>query len=191
MTGKARLIIGGSGGQGILSAGKILSYAAIRQSMNVSCLPSYGAEMRGGYVYCTIVIYSAEDIVSPVSNEIDIGVFMEENSYRMLKGYLKKNASVILNSSLIKKTNSSEGNTEIEASRIAEKLGSIKTANMVATGATAYIINQYFFPFTIQSLYYGIEQTFSSKDAIALSKKSLNAGWEIMENAIERNRKNK
>ena len=145
MTGKARLIIGGSGGQGILSAGKILSYAAIRQSMNVSCLPSYGAEMRGGYVYCTIVIYSAEDIVSPVSNEIDIGVFMEENSYRMLKGYLKKNASVILNSSLIKKTNSSEGNTEIEASRIAEKLGSIKTANMVATGATAYIINQYFF----------------------------------------------
>ncbi|HOL21337.1 MAG TPA: 2-oxoacid:acceptor oxidoreductase family protein [bacterium] len=178
---KARIIIGGSGGQGILTAGKVLSYASIRQNMNVTCLPSYGAEMRGGYVYCTIVIYSAEDIVSPVSTEIDIGVFMDTNSYRMLRGYLKKDAFVILNSSLVKKFNPSKGKTiEIEASEIAERLGSIKTANMVATGATGYIIDHFFFPLAIKSLYYGIEQAFHSKEIADLSKNSLEAGWNIV-----------
>ncbi|MCM8762609.1 MAG: 2-oxoacid:acceptor oxidoreductase family protein [Candidatus Omnitrophica bacterium] len=189
---KVRIIVGGSGGQGILTVGKVLSYASIKQNMNVSCLPSYGAEMRGGYVYCTIVIYSAEDIVSPVSNETDIGVFMDANSYRMLRGYLKKDAFVILNSSLVKKSNSSKGNTiEIEASEIAERLGSIKTANMVVTGATGYIIDHYFFPFKMESLYYGIEQVFSSKEVVDMSKKSLENGWSIAKNGNERVRKDK
>ena len=189
---KARIIIGGSGGQGILTAGKVLSYAAIYQNMNVTCLPSYGAEMRGGYVYCTIVIYSAEEIVSPVSAETDIGVFMDENSGRMLRGYLKKDAFVILNSSLIKSFNSTVGNiTKIEASEIAERLGSIKTASMVATGATGYIIDHFFFPFTMKGLYYGIEQVFSSREHIEMNKKSLEAGWKILEDGKKRDRKDK
>lgn len=187
---KVRLIIGGSGGQGILSAGKVLSYASIHQNMNVSCLPSYGAEMRGGYVYCTIVIYSSEDIVSPVSAEVDIGVFMEEKSFRMLSRYLKKDAFVILNSSLVKTFKSSGYNIiKIEASKIAEDLGSLKSANMVAAGATGHIINKFFFPFPIESLYYGIAQVFPSKEIIEMSRKSLKAGWEIVENGTERYRK--
>ncbi|MCX8082424.1 MAG: 2-oxoacid:acceptor oxidoreductase family protein [bacterium] len=177
-----RIIIGGSGGQGILTAGKVISYAAIKQNMNVSCLPSYGAEMRGGYVYCSIVIYSAEDIVSPVSTEVDIGVFLDENSYRMLHGYLKKDAFVILNSSLIGKSYISGTKIiKIEASEIAENLGSIKTTNMVATGATGYIINHSFFPFHLKNLYYGIEQVFPSNELVEMSKKSLESGWNIIE----------
>lgn len=191
---KVRVIIGGSGGQGILTAGKVLSYAAVHQNMNVTCLPSYGAEMRGGYVYCTIVIYSAEDIVSPVSDETDIGIFMNEDSYRMLKRYLRKNAFLILNTSLIKKSILTGYNTlEIRASEIAENLGSIKTANMVAAGVAGYIINRSFFPFTMKSLYYGIEQVFSSsKETVEMSKKSLEAGWNIAaKNGTERYRKGK
>ncbi|MCM8829446.1 MAG: 2-oxoacid:acceptor oxidoreductase family protein [Candidatus Omnitrophica bacterium] len=189
---KVRIIVGGSGGQGILTVGKVLSYASIRQNMNVSCLPSYGAEMRGGYVYCTIVIYSAEDIVSPVSTEIDIGVFMDANSYRMLRGYLKKDAFVIFNSSLVKKfTHPGRKIIEIEASEIAERLGSIKTANMVATGATGYIIDHFFFPFTMKSLNYGIEQVLLSKELVDMSKKSLEAGWNIAKDGTERDRKDK
>ncbi len=179
---KVRIIAGGSGGQGILTLGKVISYAAMHQKLQVSCLPAYGAEMRGGYVYCTIVISSSGKISSPVSSETDIGVFMNEQSFKMLKGYLKKDAYLILNSSLIKKSGAAGCKTvEIPASETAEKEGSIKTANMVAAGALAYIINANFFPFTKAGLYYGAEKILPSKELAAMSKKSIETGWDMLQ----------
>ncbi|GEM_PF-767605 len=179
---KVRIIAGGSGGQGILTLGKVISYAAMQQKMQVSCLPSYGAEMRGGYVYCTIVISSSQKISSPVSSETDIGVFMNDQSFKMLRGYLKKGAFLVLNTSLVKKFNSDDCRIiEIPASETAEKTGSIKTANMVAAGALAYIINSNFFPFTKTGLYYGTEKILPAGELAALSKKSIEIGWNMLQ----------
>lgn len=174
-----RIIVGGSGGQGILTLGKVISYAAIQQNMQVSCLPSYGAEMRGGYVYCTIVISSSKKIFSPVSSETDIAVFMNDKSFKMLSSYLKKDADLILNTSLIKRSTSITDYkiTEIPASEIAEKNGSIKTANMVAAGALGYLINSKFFKFTRSGLYYGAGKIISNEELYEISRTGIETGW--------------
>jgi len=180
---RVKIIIGGSGGQGILTLGKVISYAAIRQKMQVSCLPSYGAEMRGGYVYCTIVLSSSDNIFSPVSSETDIAVFMNDKSFQMLRTYMKKNAYLILNTSLIKKFNSTDYKiVEIPASEIAEQIGNIKNANMVAAGTLAYLINNHFFRFPRTALYYGTDKILPHKELAALSKKSIETGWCMLEN---------
>ncbi len=181
----------GSGGQGILTLGKIFSYAAMHQNMQVSCLASYGAEMRGGYVYCTIVISSSKDIFSPVSSEIDIGVFMSEKSFKMLGSYLKNDAHIILNSSLIKRTGhaGSYKIAEIPASEIAEKNGSIKTANMAAAGALGHIINENFFRFTKAGLYYGAGRLIPNKQLYSISKKCIETGWDTVNGKERRVRK--
>ena len=62
---EANLIICGSGGQGVLLAGTVLCHAAIKENKNVTWLPSYGAEKRGGLSYCAVVI-STEPILSPL-----------------------------------------------------------------------------------------------------------------------------
>ncbi|MGB9677393.1 MAG: 2-oxoacid:acceptor oxidoreductase family protein, partial [Candidatus Ratteibacteria bacterium] len=64
---KVKIILGGSGGQGILTLGKLFSYAGIKKNYYISCLPTYGAEMRGGYIYCFVIISKKKEIFSPLS----------------------------------------------------------------------------------------------------------------------------
>ena len=67
MLGHEEIIIAGFGGQGILSAGRILAYAGMLEGRNVSWLPSYGPEMRGGTANCNVII-SEETVGSPILN---------------------------------------------------------------------------------------------------------------------------
>jgi len=180
---RVSIIVGGSGGQGILTLGKVLAMAAIKQKYEVSCLPSYGAEMRGGYVYCTIVISSNRGIFSPVSSEMDIGLFMNEQSCKMLVSYMKEDAYLVINSSLVK--NCRNGNfktSEIPATEIAEELGDIKNANMILAGVLGKIVNKNFLKFNISSLYSGAADVMAGKDLIEKSKINIKAGWELIKN---------
>ena len=68
---KKEIIFAGFGGQGILTAGKFLAFAAMDKGLNVSWLPSYGPEMRGGTANCSVII-SDEEVGSPVISEADI-----------------------------------------------------------------------------------------------------------------------
>lgn len=77
----ADMILAGFGGQGILTAGKILIDVAAREGKNVSWTSSYGAEMRGGTASCSIVI-SDEEIGSPYPTKLDVLLAMNEPSYR-------------------------------------------------------------------------------------------------------------
>lgn len=76
----ADMILAGFGGQGILTAGKILIDVAAREGKNVSWTSSYGAEMRGGTASCSIVI-SDEEIGSPYPTKLDVLLAMNEPSY--------------------------------------------------------------------------------------------------------------
>ncbi len=185
-----RILVGGSGGQGIITLSKVVSYAAIHQNMQVSCLPVYGAEMRGGYVYSTIVISSGESIFSPVSSEVDIAVFMNEEMFKMLRSYLKKGADLILNTSLIKKSSITDYNiTDIPASEMAEKIGNIKTANMIATGALGHIVNEKYCKFTLSDLYYGVEEIIKNKELSDMGKTGVETGWNLLYGKDNKNRK--
>ena len=177
------MVIGGAGGQGILTLGRVLSYAGIDRNLEVSCLPAYGAEMRGGYVYCIIVFSGGNKVLSPVISKTDIGVFMNEKSFMMLSSYVKKGCCLFLNSSLVKKTTA--GNKEIElfeisASETAEEIGSLKVANMIMAGAIVYLINEKFFPLRLENLLFGLKEVIKDKKLYGISEKAASIGWNLM-----------
>ena len=126
----------GSGGQGVLMMGYILSFSAMREGKHVTHLPSYGAEVRGGTANCTVSI-SDEEIASPVASSPDFAVVLNRPSMVRFQGLIKSGGIIILNSSLI---DSEPTRTDIEivkipASKIALELGSERALNMIMLGA--------------------------------------------------------
>ena len=94
------IILAGFGGQGILSAGKMAAEAALYEGKEVSWFPSYGPEMRGGTANCSVVI-SDEPIGSPVVNDADVVICLNQPSMEKFEKQLKPGALMILDSSLI------------------------------------------------------------------------------------------
>jgi 2-oxoglutarate ferredoxin oxidoreductase subunit gamma len=176
---KVKIILGGSGGQGILTLGKLLAYAGIKANYYVSCLPTYGAEMRGGYIYCFVIISKEKEIFSPLSESCDIGAFLNEMSYKMLKKYLKDDAYIILNSSLIKFENKNEKIIKVPATEIAEKTGDIRIANMVMAGAISKLITEKFFDFKKEILISEVEKVINDEKAIKLCQYAIKKVWDI------------
>ncbi|HHY63991.1 MAG TPA: 2-oxoacid:ferredoxin oxidoreductase subunit gamma [Clostridiaceae bacterium] len=96
------IIIAGFGGQGILSAGRLLAYAGMVENREVSFLPSYGPEMRGGTANCMVVI-SEEPIASPVLNSCNALIVMNNPSLAKFESWLKPGGILIADSSLVHK----------------------------------------------------------------------------------------
>jgi len=132
---KERIIVAGSGGQGIMLLGKILAEAAMRENKFVTWLPSYGAEVRGGTSYCMVVISDAE-IGSPYIEKSDTLIIMNAPSLERFKAKLTSNGLLIINSSLVPILAGKNTNTlQYPFTDIAIKLGNIRVANMVALGS--------------------------------------------------------
>jgi 2-oxoglutarate ferredoxin oxidoreductase subunit gamma len=131
-----KVIIAGSGGQGILFLGKVLSYAAMAESKEVTWFPSYGAEMRGGTANCTVII-SSEMIGSPVVLSPDILVIMNKASLEKFQPRLKRHGLIFYDSSLIKDPviRDAARGISVPATEIASSAGNTKAANMVMLGA--------------------------------------------------------
>ncbi len=126
----------GSGGQGVLMMGYILSNAAMADNKNVTYLPSYGAEVRGGTANCTVCI-SDEEIASPVASAPDFAVVLNKPSMVKYSGIIKKNGVLIMNSSLIDSEPERDDIRiiKVPANDIAIELGNEKTLNMIMLGA--------------------------------------------------------
>ncbi len=131
-----QIIIAGFGGQGVLLAGQILAYAGMNEGKNVSWLPSYGPEMRGGTANCNVVI-SDEEVGSPVVTDADCVMVMNRPSLEKFEKDVKKGGILIINSSLIEieATRDDVKIIKVPANKIAEEAGSVKAANMVMIGA--------------------------------------------------------
>jgi 2-oxoglutarate ferredoxin oxidoreductase subunit gamma len=82
------IIIAGFGGQGVLSMGKILAYSGIMQGMEVSWMPSYGPEMRGGTANVTVIL-SDEPVSSPVLNQYDTAIVLNQQSLNKFEPMVK------------------------------------------------------------------------------------------------------
>jgi len=129
-------IISGSGGQGVLSIGSTLATAAMLEGKHVTYLPSYGVEVRGGTANCTVVV-SDEEIASPAASAPEFIVAMNQPSFVRFQGALQSGGLLCATSSLVN-TESARSDIEILAvpiSELAEKLGSMKVANMIMLGA--------------------------------------------------------
>ncbi|HEY9070650.1 MAG TPA: 2-oxoacid:acceptor oxidoreductase family protein [Candidatus Ozemobacteraceae bacterium] len=134
--GKEEVIMAGFGGQGVLFLGKVLAEVGMAAGKNVSWLPSYGPEMRGGTANCSVVISEAP-IASPIVNEPDLLIAMNRPSVTRFLPKVKKGGVMIYNASLIPEETfrSDVKAMAVPASRIAGDLGSERVANVVMAGA--------------------------------------------------------
>ncbi|MBN2372398.1 2-oxoacid:acceptor oxidoreductase family protein [bacterium] len=180
------LIIAGFGGQGIMSIGKILALAGMLDDKNVTWFPSYGAEMRGGTANCTVIV-SDRAIGSPIVARPWAAIVMNQPSLEKFAPLVKEGGVLLINSSLAgnkietpmnlrftkENENTQRGFTDerkdietirIPATEMADKLGSVKVANIIALAAfcaKTEIVS-------IGSLEKAMERSFSSKDAALL-----------------------
>ncbi|MFH0739094.1 MAG: 2-oxoacid:acceptor oxidoreductase family protein [Candidatus Omnitrophota bacterium] len=129
-----RVIIAGSGGQGIMLLGKVLAEAAMLEDRFVTWLPSYGAEVRGGTAHCMVVI-SDKEIGSPYIAQADSLIIMNAPSLEKFRPRIKKGGLWVINSSLAK-LGKIEGRLILQHpfTDLAVGLGNIKVANMLALG---------------------------------------------------------
>jgi len=131
------VIIAGFGGQGILLAGRLLAQTAMKAGKEVTYMPSYGAEVRGGTANCMVVI-ADEPIACPVVGRPDSLIIMNKASLNKFAPRLKDGGLLVMNSSLIDEQPQLADTIEIlavPANDLAVELGSLKSANMVAMGA--------------------------------------------------------
>lgn len=131
------IIIAGFGGQGVLLAGKLLAQTAMNSGKEVTYMPSYGAEVRGGTANCMVVV-SEKEIACPVVGEPDSLIIMNKASLAKFGSRLKTGGLLIMNSSLIDEEPELDNSIEIisiPVDELAVELGNKKAANMVALGA--------------------------------------------------------
>ncbi len=129
-------IFAGFGGQGVLLMGQLLAYAGMLEDKEVSWLPSYGPEMRGGTANCSVVI-SDEPVASPVVTKASAVVAMNRPSLDKFEDAVLPGGMLFINSSIIdKKPDRTDINVYyVPCNEIAEELGNNRVANMVMLGA--------------------------------------------------------
>jgi 2-oxoglutarate ferredoxin oxidoreductase subunit gamma len=128
----------GFGGQGIISLGQVWVYFAMHEGKNVTCFPFYGAEKRGGIARAAVIV-SDEEIASPLVTIADSVLVMNLDSLSLCEGILKPGGLMLINSTLVKEGPKRKDIkvATVEASALAEKMGDVRIANMVALGALA------------------------------------------------------
>ncbi len=174
-----KTVFAGFGGQGVLMMGYVLAVSAMREGKEVTYLPSYGAEVRGGTANCTVVV-SDEEIFSPVASSPDYAVIMNQPSLNRFEGMIKAGGTIILNSSLsdIVVPRKDLEIIKVPANDIARKLGSERTVNMIMLGAfvTKTKIT------SLESIMNGLSEIVKGKKAsvMKLNRKGLDKGAECV-----------
>ena len=130
------VIIAGFGGQGVMLIGNLLAQAGMEHGLEVSFIPVYGAEMRGGTANCTVVL-DEHPIGSPLVREPMSTIILNEPSLAKFQPRLAANGVQIVNATLVAQNllDASKRTVYIPVNDMAHELGNVKMANMVALGA--------------------------------------------------------
>lgn len=130
------IIIAGFGGQGVLFGGQVITYAAMDTGKQVTWIPSYGPEMRGGTANCTVVI-ADDEIGSPLVKNPPLAIALNLPSFDKYEELLAPGGTLIVNQSMVdrgaKRTDINV--IMVPCNEIAEEIGDKKLMNMVAVGA--------------------------------------------------------
>ena len=129
------IIIAGFGGQGVLSMGKIMAYSGVMQDMEVSWMPSYGPEMRGGTAN-VMVILSDERISSPIIKKFDTAIILNQQSMDKFEESVKPGGTLIYDSNGITRHPSRNDISiyRVDAAEEASKMKMQKVFNMIVLG---------------------------------------------------------
>lgn len=133
-----KILIAGTGGQGVLLAGKLLALAGLYEQREVTWFPAYGAEMRSGVAHCSVVI-SDQFIGSPITRTFDAVIAMSQLSSSTFLSQVAPGGIMLIDADMVSVV-PHRGDIEIiaiPALRIASELGSQRTANILLAGALA------------------------------------------------------
>lgn len=129
-------LFSGFGGQGVMFVGQLLAYAAMDAGLEVTWIPSYGPEMRGGTAHCTIIM-ADKPIGAPVVARPDVAVVFNNPSFDKYEPLVEPDGLLAVNSSMVERESTRQDITTlyVPASDMADKLGQIRLANIVLLGA--------------------------------------------------------
>jgi 2-oxoglutarate ferredoxin oxidoreductase subunit gamma len=129
------ILFAGFGGQGVLSMGQVLAYSAVMQKKEVSWMPSYGPEMRGGTANCTVII-SDENISSPILKMYDTVVALNQPSVDKFEQSVKPGGTLIYDTNGITRHPTRAGINiyKIDAANEAARMKNTKVMNMIVLG---------------------------------------------------------
>lgn len=172
---ETKIIIAGFGGQGIVLVGNLIARGALMERKNVTGMVAYGAEMRGGTAYATVVV-SDDDIACPFVEYPDVAIVLNRPSLEKFEPEVVSGGLILANTSLVKRDLRREDLSliQVSATEIAQEAGSMKVANIAALGAFI----QHTKLLKIESIQQAIEDLFSAKNPkfLPLNLAALEAG---------------
>ena len=170
-----QFLLSGFGGQGILFAGKLLAYKGLNAGKNVSWLPSYGPEMRGGTASCSVII-SDEPVGSPIVSNPDILVAMNLPSLDRFESSVVPGGIIFADSTLIERRVARDDVTTyyVPATKLASDNKTPTLANMILMGKILKVLND----FDDDSVYAALGKVISAKhaDMLEVNKKAMQIG---------------
>ncbi len=176
---ESQFLIAGFGGQGILLIGQLMAKAAMLEGKNVSWMPSYGPEMRGGEAYCAVVI-SDEPIGTPLVTEPPVAAVMNLPSLKKFEPAMETGGILLYNTSLIDAMpqRSDTKILPVPCNDIAESLGNSRVANMVMLGAIIAATNV----IRLESAMDALKDVFGEKkaDLLIINRKAMEAGMKAV-----------
>lgn len=181
---KKSLVISGSGGQGVMSAGIMIAQTAVDAGKCATFLPEYGPEQRGGSAKCTVVVNDTE-IISPLMAKCDTLIVMNEQAYAKFGKSLKSGGVMIANTSRVTSEITRDDVTvvRVPADDIAVELGNIKCANIILIGA---LIGAEAGIITEEAMLASLDKKFASKkkEVLELNHAALKKGVEYGKSAL-------
>ncbi len=176
-----KLIIAGFGGQGVILAGKLIAYAGMLEGKNVSHIPSYGVEMRGGTANCNVTV-SDRAVGSPFVPHPSTLVVMNKPSLDKFEETVRSGGNVFINSSLIDRESERDDVRVfyVPANNIAEKAGSGRASNMAIVGAVIAVTEIV----TLTSIKRSLPEVVSKRNIKynEINIKAIDMGYEFIKN---------
>lgn len=177
---KYEIIIAGFGGQGVLSMGKILAYSGLMEDKEVSWFPSYGPEQRGGTANVTVIL-SDDKISSPVLNQYDIAIILNQPSLEKFEKQVKPGGILIYDGYGINKppTRSDIKIYRVDAMNTAVNEGNVKAFNMIVLGGMLKVCPMV----KIESVMKGLKKSLPERHhkLLPMNEKAIERGMEIIE----------
>lgn len=174
------IIISGFGGQGVLSMGKILAYSGLMEGKEVTWMPAYGPEQRGGTANCTVIV-ADEEIASPVLSSYDVVIVLNQPSLEKFEPKVKKGGAIIYDSYGIMNppTRKDIRVYKINAMDTAAQLGMTKVFNMIVLGGLLKVCPMV----SIESVLKGLRKTLPERHwgLIPMNEEAIRKGMEIIE----------
>ena len=177
------LTFAGSGGQGILLMGQLLSKASVQEGNMAAWIPSYGAAMRGGTANCSVVL-SDKRIASPLVEKPDMLIAMNDLSLKKFEDSVKVGGIIVVNSSIIttevKRTDVKV--YKIDTQKAAEGLGNTRVANIVMFGVVVALSKMVKKEAALELVEHWFMEKYPDKKELAtLNCKAANVGMELAE----------